>query len=51
MYMAPEVVRCRPGALGPNRKPPPYHMEVDVWSAGVIVYALLCGFPPFYHSE
>ncbi|CAI5494410.1 unnamed protein product [Closterium sp. Naga37s-1] len=51
MYMAPEVVRWRPGALGAGRKPPKYGPEVDIWSAGVIIYALLSGFPPFYHSS
>mmetsp|Transcript_52818 Transcript_52818/g.85470 ORF Transcript_52818/g.85470 Transcript_52818/m.85470 type:complete len:665 (-) Transcript_52818:184-2178(-) len=44
-YVSPEVLDPRlSGPFG-------YGPEIDVWSIGVVLYIMLCGFPPFYSEN
>jgi len=42
-YVAPEVIQGTPGLM--------YSPAVDLWSAGVVLFILLGGYPPFYDDS
>ncbi|XP_073779251.1 phosphorylase kinase, gamma 1a (muscle) isoform X1 [Danio rerio] len=45
-YLAPEIIEC---SMDPHHQG--YGAAVDLWSAGVIMFTLLAGSPPFWHRK
>ncbi|XP_076002069.1 phosphorylase kinase, gamma 1a (muscle) isoform X1 [Genypterus blacodes] len=45
-YLAPEIIECSMDGEHAG-----YGSAVDIWSAGVIMYTLLAGSPPFWHRK
>lgn len=42
-YVAPEIIKPVPGVV--------YGPECDIWSAGVVLFTILAGYPPFYNEN
>ena len=50
-YIAPEVCALLDLKKVPRAQRPCYNEKCDIWSAGVIVFILLGGYPPFYDDN
>jgi serine/threonine protein kinase len=52
-FYAPELIACAPPEEGTRhaKKGVGYGTAVDWWATGVLVYVMLCGRPPFKHSN
>jgi len=50
-YMAPEMIHCALIKDKKERAREGYDEKVDVWAIGVILYIMICGYPPFLHEN
>ena len=39
-YLAPEIIKNSDITLA-----------IDWWAIGILIYEMICGFPPFYHKN